>query len=62
MKGGVSMEIDLEFVVKLLRENSVHEYECSASKVSRANALGFAYHHPQPCDCWLTKEVTLRGN
>lgn len=56
------MEIDLEFVVKLLRENSVHEYECAVRKVSRANALGGAYYRPQPCDCWLTKEITFRGN
>lgn len=55
-------EIDLEFVVKLLRENSVHEYECAFLKVSRANALGGAYFQPQPCDCWLTREVVVDGD
>lgn len=56
------MVVDLEFVVNLLKENSVHEYECSVSRVARANAFGGAYFQPQPCDCWLSKEVVVDGD
>lgn len=45
----------LSRIEAILRDYGMHEPSCPARAVDKANAQGFSYYLPQPCECWLSE-------
>jgi len=48
----------INFLTDLLRNNEVHESTCSIPRAIAHNRLGMSYMIPQPCDCWLSVDIS----